>query len=210
MRGPGMGSVEINDARGPEAFNQLMRLEQESTEIFQVQPNFLPGLLQVEGYAASMIGGIAQLAPGATELTERVGVRMQRARAFESRLKGTRPPRLWAVIDEAAVRRVVGGPAVMREQLDHLVAVSKLDTITLAIVPLGHGAYPGLTGSLEIHQVAEGPAAVFFEGVNGDEIDTDPELVRRHRETVESMLTSAVTGAEATALLESISGSLSS
>ncbi|GIM90239.1 hypothetical protein Ato02nite_020320 [Paractinoplanes toevensis] len=206
-----MGSVEINDARGPAAFDQLMRLEQESTEIFQVQPSFLPGFVQVEGYAAAVIGEITRPAPVDTELTEKVGVRMQRARAFESRLKGETPPRMWAVIDEAVVRRVVGSPAVMREQLAHLIALSRLKTLTLAIIPFDRGVHPGMAGPFEVHQVAEGQAAVFFECTNGDEIvGTDQELVRHYRETAESMLASAVTGDEATALLESISGSLSS
>jgi uncharacterized protein DUF5753 len=206
-----MGSVEINDARGPEAFDQLMRLEQESTEIFQVQPNFLPGFVQVEGYAAAMIGGITHPAPADPEIAEKVDVRMRRARAFRSRLKSAEPPQLWAVIDEAVVRRVVGGPAVMREQIAHLIELSKLDGINLAIMPLDRGAHPGLAGSFEVHQVPGGPAAVFFEHTNGDQIvGNNPELVRRFRKTAESMLASAVTGPAATALLESISGSLPS
>jgi len=205
-----MGSGTINDARGAAAFDQLRQLEQEATEIIQVQPTFLPGLLQTEAYAAAMIGGIAGLASDDPALAKRVGVRMQRARSFAARLNGTAPPRLWAVIDESVLRRVVGGPAVMREQIGHLVEMSGLDSITLAVVPLSNGSYPGLTGSFEIHQVAGGQSAAFFEQTLGDElVGTDQELVRRYRGAAESMLASAVTGAAATALLESVSSSLS-
>jgi Domain of unknown function (DUF5753) len=205
-----MGSVEINDVRGPEAFDQLIQLEQESTEIFYVLPTFFPGLLQVESYATAMIGGLAGLAPGDPALAKRVGVRMQRARAFASRLNGASPPRLWAVIDESVLRRLVGGPKVMREQIDHLIALSRLDTVTVAIVPFSQGAYPGLAGTIEVHQVAGGQGAAFLESEAGDElVGTDQDRVRHYRGQAESMLASAVSGAAATTLLDSISSSLS-
>jgi Domain of unknown function (DUF5753) len=198
-------SVEMYDVRGPSAFDQLMKLEQEATQIFLNQPLFVPGLLQVAGYAAEMISRIAGLKPGDPELTNRVNVRMQRADAFEKRLQGTTPPHLWAAIDEAVLRRVVGGPEVMREQLDHLITMSEMDTVHLGIIPLNHGAHVGLGGSFEVHEVASGEVSVFFEGAPADEIvGTDQALARRYRETMETMMASAVSGAEARALLETV------
>jgi hypothetical protein len=183
-----------------------MKLEQEATQIFLNQPLFVPGLLQVAGYAAEMISRIAGLKPGDPELTNRVNVRMQRADAFEKRLQGTTPPHLWAAIDEAVLRRVVGGPEVMREQLDHLITMSEMDTVHLGIIPLNYGAHVGLGGSFEVHEVASGEASVFFEGAPADEIvGTDQARARRYRETMETMMASALSGAEARALLETIS-----
>jgi hypothetical protein len=201
--------VTMSDLRGPEAFDQLMKLERRSTRIFLNQPLFVPGLLQVAGYAAAIIGSIVGLEPGDPELADRVNVRMQRGEAFAKRLQGAEPPQLWAAIDEAVLRRAVGGPAVMREQIDHLIAVSTLDAVHVAIIPFSHGSYPGLGGSFEVHEVAGGEGSVYFEGSPADEIvGTDQDLTRRYRQTVESMMASAVSGAQARALLETIKNGL--
>lgn len=201
--------VKMCDVRGPGAFDQLMRLEQQATHMFLNQPLFVPGLLQVAGYAEEMIGSIAGLKPGDAELAERVSVRMRRAETFEKRLQSASPPHLSVAIDEAVLRRAGGAAAVMREQLDHLVTMSKMDTVRLAIIPLSHGAHPGLAGSFEVHQIGSGEASVFFEGTQADEIvGTDQGLAQRYRETVETMIAWAVSGTEARALLETISSTL--
>ena len=97
----------------------------------------------------------------------------------------------------------------MREQREHLVVMSKLDTVQLAVVPLGHGAHGGLAGSVEVHEGAGGEAAVFFEGASGDEIVlADQAVAQLHRKRVEAIFASAVSGAAAQALLEEILGTL--
>jgi len=197
------------DERGPGAFDQLVELEQESVRIFLNQPLFVPGLFQVPGYATEMIGRIRGLKSGDSELEDRVKARMQRAEAFHQRLRGNEPPQVWAAIDEAVLRRTTGGPAVMRDQLDHLVRMSGFSTVHIGIVPLSHGAHPGLAGSFEVHALAGGETSVFFEGASGDAmVGSDQALIQRCRETVESMVASAVSGGEARALLEAIRGTL--
>jgi hypothetical protein len=193
--------------RGQAAFELVMKLEQEATRSFLNQPLFLPGLLQVAAYAAGMIGGIAGLQSGDPALTARVNVRMHRAEAYAKRLQATQPPHLWAVIDEAVLRHAVGGPTVMREQLDHLIAMSELKTVHLGIIPLSRGAHPGLGGSFEVHEAADGEAAVFFEGPN-DELVIEQSLVQHYRETAESLYASAVSGAKARDMLKEISSGL--
>jgi hypothetical protein len=201
--------VQADGGRYLAPLNQLIKLEQEATRMYLNQPLFVPGLLQVPGYAREMISRTTGLEPGDPALTERVKVRTQRAENFAKRLEGTDPPQLWAVIDEAVLRRTVGGAAVMRDQLEHLVAVSKLDAVHLAVVPLGHGAHPGLGGSVEVHEGPDGQAAVFFEGAHGDElVEGDPALARRYQEKVKSAFASGVSGAEVRTLLESIIGTL--
>jgi uncharacterized protein DUF5753 len=187
--------------RGADAFNRLMRLEQQATEIFLNQPLFVPGLLQVAGYATEVISRVAGLKSGDLGLADRVNVRVRRAEAFLERLRGTAPPHLRVVIDEAVLQRTVGGPGVMREQLDHLVAMSKLDTVDLAIIPLSYGAHVGLGGSFEVHEVAGGEAAVFFEGVTDEIVGNDSDLVQRCRMVAETLMAAAVSGAQARAVL---------
>jgi hypothetical protein len=195
--------------RGPAAFNELMKREQESVQITLNQPLFVPGLFQVEGYAAEMIGRLRTLKPGDPELENRVGVRMRRAAAFAQRLRGEAPPKVSVVVDECVLRRVVGGPEVMRTQLGRLRELSELPSVQLAIVPLKHGAHPGLLGSFEVHEDPHGDTAVFFEAAHESEILTNDEAqVDRCRGIVSSLMASVVTGSDARALLETISSGL--
>src|SRR4051812_47475895 len=95
--------------RGLGAFERFVEVEPEAVRLYLNHPTYLPGLLQVQSYAEEIIGRIAGLRPGDAELVERVNLRMQRAQAFRKRLEGPEPPQLWAVIDEAVLRRRVGG-----------------------------------------------------------------------------------------------------
>ncbi|MEV0134914.1 DUF5753 domain-containing protein [Dactylosporangium sp. NPDC050688] len=199
-------ATRAHDVRDPAPFAQLMQLEREAARIFLNQPLFVPGLLQVPGYAKEMIGRIAGLEPDSAELAERVKIRAGRAEAFHQRLQGPTPPQIWAAIDEGVIRRTVGGPDVMREQLTHLAAVAKFDTVHLAVIPFDHGAHAGLGGSFEVHELANGDATVFFEGAHADDIvGADPEVARRYRAAVQRMVES---GVDARALLEQLAGAL--
>ncbi len=158
------------DAGDPEPFEALKRLELQSRRLYFNQPLWLPGLLQVPGYAAAMIGAILGLKAGDPEVERRVEIRMRRASAFDKRLRGPDAPEVWLPVDEAVLRRGTGGPAVMREQIDRLVEVSTMDNVHVGIIRLGSGAYRGLGGAYEVHEAANGDAAVFFEGAYRDEL----------------------------------------
>jgi len=194
-------------ARGPAAFDELLKRERESVRITYIQQLFLPGPLQVEGYATEMIGRIRSLDPGDPELRERVDVRMRRASALAQRLQSEAAPYIEAVLDEAALRRVVGGPEVMRQQLGRLRDLP--ENVQLTIVPFRHGAYPGGAGPVEVHEDANDDVAVYFESPHEDTIViNDRAASDRCREIVASLRSSAVTGADARALLETISRDL--
>lgn len=195
--------------RGPAAFDELMKREPESVQISLNQPLFVPGLFQVEGYATEMIGRLGALKPGDQELVDRVNTRMRRAAGLARRLRGDTPPSVTVVVDEGVLRRIVGGREVMRDQLAHLSEMSELPTVELGIVPRAYGAHQGLLGSFEVHKDAHGDEAVFFEAAHEDEILTNDEAeAARCRSIVESMLQSAVSGADARTLLGTISGEL--
>ena len=199
------------DYRGRAAFDQLKKLEQEASRIFLNQPLFVPGLLQVPGYAAEIISRVGGVPAGSQALTDRVDERMRRAEMFEQRLRGANPPQLLVVLDEAVLRRAAGGldPAVAHEQFDRLLAVARLETVRLAILAYTDGLHPGLGGSFEVHETADGRASVFFEADHGDElVGTESAVAEHYRDLAMSMAEAAVTGAGAQALLESISKSL--
>ena len=200
--------VKMIDERGPAAFDQLRQVEQASARIFFSLEGFLPGLLQSEGYAREMISGIAGLEPDSPAVAERVQLRMNRAASLRERLDSNDPPEVWAVIDEAVLRRTRNAE-VMREQIDHLIELSKKDGVHLAILPLAAGPTPALRGAFEVHEVADGTAAVFFESLPQDEIvGTDQACAEHYRDLVKTLHASAISDAAAESLMHEIRESL--
>ncbi|QYN34921.1 helix-turn-helix domain-containing protein [Pseudonocardia sp. DSM 110487] len=116
-------------------------LEAEATLVREATAAYVPGLLQADAYARAVFAISIQPRTQA-ELDNLAAVRRHR----QERLTSVDDPlELVAVIDEAVLRRSVGGPAVMRAQLAHLVEAAALDRVALHVMPLSVGAYPGLS-----------------------------------------------------------------
>jgi transcriptional regulator with XRE-family HTH domain len=120
-------------------------LETNGREIHSFQTVVLPGLLQTSAYAESLIGAARTSEPD--EWSRRaVDLRLDRQRALDP----LATLRLHAVLDESVLHRVVGGPAVMRAQLDHLLEAASSNVVTLAILPWSAGAHASPEGNFEI------------------------------------------------------------
>jgi transcriptional regulator with XRE-family HTH domain len=134
----------------PQWFRAYVDLESAATLIRTYEGQLVPGLLQTEDYMRAVIGG-AHLAESPEEAERRVALRVSRQRLLE------RPgaPRLWAVVDEAALRRPVSGPKVMRGQLERLMDAAKLANVTLQILPFDAGAHPAMVGAFSILRFAD-------------------------------------------------------
>ncbi len=136
----------------------------------------VPGLLQVEDYARVTIrAGRPDIGP--KEIDQRIRVRMNR----QSLLFQDDPIDLWVVLDEAVLRRGVGGPAVMRQQLDHLVKAADLPNVTLQVLPFAAGAHAGMDGSFTVLRYEGGAAQSFVFAANaagGLFLEKDEELHR--------------------------------
>jgi hypothetical protein len=144
----------------PQWFRAYVDLESAAALIRTYQGQLVPGLLQTEEYTRAVIHG-AQLDESPEEAERRVALRMARQRLL------TMPdaPRLWAVVDEAALRRPVGGPKVMRAQLEWLIEATKLPNVTLQVLPFSAGAHPALVGAFSILRFADAelPDVVYLE-----------------------------------------------
>lgn len=130
------------------------------------QSLIVPGLLQTRAYAEAVIAGSSPEV-SAADVEKRVEVRMRR----QDRIRGPEQPlRLWAVFDEAALRRVVGDRQIMLEQLEHLLAVSELPHVTVQVLPFETGAHPGVTGQYAILEFPEesDSSVIYLEGVTSD------------------------------------------
>jgi transcriptional regulator with XRE-family HTH domain len=120
-------------------FAAFIGLESAASEIRIYEVSLIPGLLQTEDYARSVIG--AGLVSGKPDDIERnVQLRMARQPA----LTRDDPPKLWAVLDEAALRRRVGGSGLMRLQLEHRLGMAKLPNVAIQVIPFGGGAHPAM------------------------------------------------------------------
>ncbi|QBR06974.1 XRE family transcriptional regulator [Streptomyces sp. S501] len=130
------------------------------------EPQIVPGLLQTRSYAEALITGALPEAPP-SDIEKRVNVRARR----QDRVNAPEHPlRLWAVIDESALRRLVGGKQVMLAQLEHLVEQSKLPHVTVQVLPFEMGAHPGINGQYAILEFpdAADSSVVYIEGVTSD------------------------------------------
>jgi transcriptional regulator with XRE-family HTH domain len=149
----------------PNPYEVYIGLEAGAASIRNFEPVVIPGLIQTEDYARAMFrNGPREL--DRDEVERRVEVRMARQQI----LARADRPRLWSVIDEAAIRRVVGGTEVMRGQLRHLADCAEQGKTTIQVVPFRAGAHAGTTGPFVILEFLEptDPAVVYVETLAGD------------------------------------------
>ncbi|GHI97793.1 MULTISPECIES: DUF5753 domain-containing protein [Streptomyces] len=122
----------------PSWFTAYVSLETGASTLRTYEPHYVTGLLQTPAYARGVLSGGF---PNGTddELERRVHLRLRR----QGLLDRENAPTLWVVMEEAVLHRVVGGPDVMREQIDRLLEVSELDHVSIDILPFEVGAHVG-------------------------------------------------------------------
>ncbi len=125
-------------------FPEFVGLEAAATAVRTYEPTLVPGLLQTRDYAREVLRAASRVtAESPEEIEERVEVRLTRQQV----LQRPDPPRVWAVLEEAVLRRAVGGRSVMAAQLDHLQRIAELPSVILQILPLAAGAHAGTGGA---------------------------------------------------------------
>jgi hypothetical protein len=157
----------------------------------------IPGLLQTEEYARSLIAGGG--ADTAEQKENRVRVRMAR----HALLTQDDPLKFWCVIDEAVLLRPVGGRDVMRHQLQRLAEVSSLDNVTLQVLPLEIGAHPGMDGSFVLLSFPhEGDSdAVYVTMATGGVFQEKPDELSRYAFIFDRLTDVALTPEDSAALV---------
>jgi transcriptional regulator with XRE-family HTH domain len=119
-------------------FATYLGLESAASEIRIYEVSLMPGLVQTEDYARTVISA-GMVSSTREEIERKVRLRMAR-----QELSKADPPRVWFVLDEAALRRQVGGPGVMRMQLEYLLEVASLPNVAMQVIPFGGGAHPAM------------------------------------------------------------------
>ncbi|MFJ7262021.1 helix-turn-helix domain-containing protein [Streptomyces globosus] len=159
-------------AFGDIPYSVYIGLETDAASLRTYEPQMVPGLLQTPEYAHALIrGAVPETSPADVE--KRVQVRMHRQKRLsetDNNNPEVGPLRLWAVIDEAALRRRVGDAQLMARQLEFLIEQSEQPHITVQVMPFGMGAHPGMTGQYAILEFpdATDSTVVYIEGVTSD------------------------------------------
>jgi transcriptional regulator with XRE-family HTH domain len=168
----------------PGWFQVYVGLEDAATLIRTYEVQFVPGLLQTEDYARAIMS-VGQAEAADDEVERRVRLRADRQKLL------TRPagaPRLWAVIDEAALRRLMGGPGVMRDQLEYLLEALQLPNVTLQVMPFKAGGHAAEGGPFTLLRFPEPdlPDVIYVEQLTSalyldrrDDIDKYTEVMER-------------------------------
>ncbi|MES4901070.1 MULTISPECIES: helix-turn-helix transcriptional regulator [unclassified Streptomyces] len=154
------------NAFGDVPYSVYIGFETDAASLRVYEPQVLPGLLQTPEYAEAVISGALPEAPQ-EQIAQRVQVRLRRQERITDPVT---PLRLWAVVDEAAMRRVVGSPKVMSDQLDYLVRMSHEPHVTVQALPFGMGSHPGMSGQFTILEFSDesDTSVVYLEGVTSD------------------------------------------
>jgi len=190
----------------PSEYANLIGLEAEAAEIRTYQPELIHGLLQTEDYARAVIRSGR---PGDTvgEVDRRVEIRMTRQQILDR----PDPPRLRVVLNEAAVRRMTGGPDVMRAQLAALTAERDRSNVTVQVLPFTAGEHPAMASGpfvlLEFPQAAD-PGVVTAENLTGSLSLDAPDDFRQYARTFDFLQAAALGPRETRDMLITLAGQI--
>ncbi|MFC9703365.1 MULTISPECIES: helix-turn-helix transcriptional regulator [Streptomyces] len=153
-------------AFGDIPYSVYIGLETDAESLRMYESQIIPGLLQTPAYAEAVISG-AMPESTPTDIDKRVTVRTRRQERIRD---DERPLRLWAVIDEGALHRIVGSRQLMVDQLEHLIEQSHLPHVTVQVIPFEMGAHPGISGQYSILEFPDtsDSSVVYIEGVTSD------------------------------------------
>jgi transcriptional regulator with XRE-family HTH domain len=185
----------------PDWFESYLGMEGAASVIRTFELQFIHGLFQTEDYARA-VTLLGHKAAPSEEIERRVSLRLKRQDVF------TNPdlPRVWSVMDEAALRRPVGGRAVMRAQLEHLAEVASLPRVTIQVVPFSRGGHAAAGGSFTILRFAEQelPDIVYIEQLTSALYLDDRADVEHYMEVMNELSAQALTPAHTARFLSEI------
>lgn len=156
----------------PSYFSPVLDAEARATQIHEWELRDVPGLLQTEAYARSVISaGKPRLSPA--EIDRKVSGRMERQQIFEQES----PPMHWSVLHEGALRHVIGSVEIMKEQLDKLIAVAGTPDVVLQVLPFMAHDHPGTDGPIMVLDFADSPSIAYCECKGGGMLTETPSDV---------------------------------
>lgn len=194
----------------PNAYETFIGFESEATGILTFEPLIIPGLLQTDEYAREVIIADGRRHDGRLldedEIDQKVGIRMAR----QAVLTRSSRPELVAIIDEGALRRLVGGAEILRRQLNRLIEVAQRPNITIRVLPFSVGAHSALGGNFTILRFGgwQSPL-VYCEGRTGGLFRTQSDEVDGYQASFDGLRDTALTPRDSAGFITAIAAELS-
>ncbi|MFF2098051.1 helix-turn-helix domain-containing protein [Streptomyces sp. NPDC058202] len=183
----------------PDHFAEAAEAEAVASAIREFAPLLIPGLLQTAAYARAVFRGGRPTAT-AEVIDELVSARLDRAHVLDD----PTTPLLWAVLDEAVLRRKVGGASVMAAALGHIADLARRHRIIIQVLPFGAGAHMAMGGSLKLMAFEDAPPLAYLEGLGTGRLEDYPITVTAHELTFDLLVASALSPSQSLALIESV------
>jgi transcriptional regulator with XRE-family HTH domain len=185
-------------------FRLFLAYERSATDLAFFNPLLVPGLLQTEAYARAVLRD-GFVVP-AEHVDDKVAIRLERQREVFGR---DEPARIDVVLDEAVIRRPVGGPSVMRGQLARLLELQRRPGVSIRVIPFEAGLYPGISGPFTLleAEAALTPPVVYLETPTSDTtVRHDPGTVVAYRDAFDRLRARALDARGSARLIESAVG----
>ncbi|MFJ2440545.1 MULTISPECIES: helix-turn-helix domain-containing protein [unclassified Streptomyces] len=189
----------LKKSKYPDHFAEAAEAEAIAVVIKEYAPLLIPGLLQTEAYARAVFRAYQ---PTAIEdvIDELIAARLDRAKL----LKDPTRPMVWTVLDEAILRRPVGGPAVMAATLRHIARMIRQRRIIVQVLPFGAGAHASLEGTIQLLAFEDAPPLAYLQSLGSGQLLDDPASVARHELTYDLLRATALSPEASLALIESV------
>jgi transcriptional regulator with XRE-family HTH domain len=183
----------------PDWFERRARMEAEATDVLQYVSNIVPGLMQTEEYMHDVF---ARFTGDTVSVEERVRARLSR----QQRFLATDGPLYVAVLDESCLRRMVGSPRIMRDQLAHLLKVGGHPNIRIQVVPFDTAGIARPATPMTLLTLPDGHQWVYSESLDLGHFNDDPTVLAQHRRTYDVLRADALSARESAALISNLMG----
>lgn len=183
----------------PAWFDLFLGLESSAAQIESYDALVVPGLFQTAAYAEVVIrAGDPEIAE--SEVARRVELRLARQDVLS---RQPQPPTVWSVLDESVLYRIAGSPAMLREQLLHLLKLAALPTITIQILPMERGPHVGINGTFTVLELplTGSPTVAYTDGMIAGAYYERPDEVRKYRNALTHLQIAAAKPAESVAMI---------
>ncbi|GAA1350403.1 helix-turn-helix domain-containing protein [Streptomyces beijiangensis] len=191
--------TKANRSKHPEQFAEAAEAEAMAIGLQEYAGMLIPGLLQIPDYARAVFLDYQPTAPDEV-INELLAARMERTHLLDNPTK----PLLWVVLDEAALRRPVGGPEVMARNLRHIAELARIRRIVVQVLPFSAGGHASLHGSLKIMFFEDAPPLALIEAPATGQLMDDPATVARHQLSYDLLRANALTPKQSLALIASV------
>ncbi|MGK7232619.1 helix-turn-helix domain-containing protein [Streptomyces hygroscopicus] len=192
----GLWSI-IQRERYPDRYRRFMELADQATDIHEYAGHLVPGLLQTPAYARALLR-VGDPEASGEEIERKVAVRVGR----QGRLRDGDGPYLWTLLEEGVLRRPVGGPATMREQLRALLSFAESPRIEVQVIPYVHGEHALLDSTLTLLTLPNATAIAYLESNYSGQLIEDPTEAMKRRRAYDLLRANALSPRESAAMIE--------